>query len=161
MHEYASGSSSESSNLKTMNRTALADKAQKSNKKGSKHQKSKKKSEHTQREKQIYIIEKVTSSKSRSKGKKDSSFHRSKSGKKVQEEEQEEKVVHYFQYDNYSTKKLVNKKGKDPKAVREISDLLKKGGKGIKDAKSPEALINNHLRKLKAISQSTKDLKVA
>lgn len=161
MHEYASGSSSESSNLKTMNRTALADKTQKSNKKGSKHHKSKKKSEHTQREKQIYIIEKVTSSKSRSKAKKDSSFHRSKSGKKVQEEEQEEKVVHYFQYDNYSTKKLVNKKGKDPKAVREISDLLKKGGKGIKDAKSPEALINNHLRKLKAISQSTKDLKVA
>lgn len=78
----------------------------------------------------------------------------------MQEQEEEEKVVHYFQYDNYSSKKLINKKGKAPKDVREISDLLKKGGKAIRDAKSPEALINNHLRKLKAISQSTKDLKV-
>jgi hypothetical protein len=98
-------------------------------------------------------VEKVTS-KSRSKGKKETSHRRSKSGKKDQEEEEEEKVVHYFQYDNYSSKKVV-KKGKHQK---EPSDLLKRAAKGIRDKKSPEGMINTHLKRLKAISQSNKDL---
>lgn len=56
-------------------------------------------------------MEKVTS-KSRSKGKNDSFHRRSKSSKKGQDEQEEEKVVHYFQYDNYSHKRVVKKSNK-------------------------------------------------
>lgn len=35
-------------------------------------------------------------------------------------------------------------------------ELTKKNAKAIRDKKSPEALINNHLKKLNQLSQSTK-----
>lgn len=37
-------------------------------------------------------------------------------------------------------------------------ELTKNMNKPVKDSKSPEALISNHLKKLNKLSQSTKDL---
>jgi hypothetical protein len=108
-----------------MNKTGLSEgekSARKTGRDKSKHQQQQQQT----REKKIIIVEKVVS-KSRSKGK--GSVHkRSKSRKSVHEEE---KIVNYFQYDNYS-KKVVSKKVKS----KGPSDLLAKG-KPVRDKKSP------------------------
>lgn len=46
------------------------------------------------------------------------------------------------------------KVNKDPSEY----ELTKNVAKPMKDSKSPEALINNHLKKLNKLTQSTKDL---
>lgn len=120
-------------------------------------------SEHTSREKKILVLEKVTSkskSKSKVEGKdeeKKKEGRRGKSRRSLGEEnEEKERVVHYFQYDNYS-KKVVKKKVKMGKEPGEY-ELTKKIAAKPKEKKSPETLITTHLKKLNLISQSTKDL---
>ena len=76
-------------------------------------------------------MEKITS-KNKNDGR---STKRSKSGKKFHEES-EEKVVHYFHYDNYS-KKVVKKGSHQPKSGKEAG--LNGKAKGVRDKRSPDA----------------------
>lgn len=70
-------------------------------------------------------------------------------------EQSEQKVVHYFHYDNYS-KKVVKKGNTQHKNNKESGLNVK--GKGVRDKKSPENTLNTQMKKLKPFTQSSKNL---